>query len=131
MHTNLGIVLESQGLLFAAAEHYQDAARLNQKHFRVLKLLGGAQLALGDLKDAKDSLEHSLFLNADFADAHVELASVLHQMGDHRAAKMEMMDALKLAPGDVDVKYNYGNLLRDMGEFKGAEKLYREVRRRG
>ncbi len=128
MHTNLGIVLETQGLLLNASEHYQEATRLNQKHFRVLKLLGSAQLALGELKDAKNALEHSLFLNSDFADAHVELASALHQLGDHKAAKMEYQVALRLRPGDTDTLFNYGNLLRDVGDFKEAEQMYRKVR---
>jgi Flp pilus assembly protein TadD len=74
-------------------------------------------------------LEHSLYLDSDFADAHMELASVLHQLGDHRAARMEFNEALRLKPGDVNALFNCGNLMRDMGDFKGAEKMYREVRK--
>jgi len=60
IHINMGISLESQGLLTAAEREYSKAAKMAPNHPRVFKLLGSARYAAGDLQGALTSLEHSL-----------------------------------------------------------------------
>lgn len=60
IHINMGISLESQGIMLTAEREYRRAAELAPNHPRVYKLLGSARYALGDLEGASQALNHAL-----------------------------------------------------------------------
>jgi tetratricopeptide (TPR) repeat protein len=75
VHVNLGITLEADGRLLAAAEHYGAATAACPGHFRARKLLGSALYALGDLAAARAELDFAVALQPGYADAHCDLGA--------------------------------------------------------
>lgn len=127
IHVNLGIALESEGLLLGASEHYKQAAIKEPKHYRALKLLGSALYGAGEYKAAKEALLEAISLHADYADAHCELGSVLHALGDDNLAIAEFEKALDLSSDHMEALYNLATLLKDIGLYRRAATTYSKV----
>ncbi|KAH7278316.1 hypothetical protein KP509_38G035400 [Ceratopteris richardii] len=127
IHVNLGIALESEGMLLGATEHYKEAAIKEPKHYRALKLLGSALYGVGEYRAAKEALLEAISLNPDYADAHCELGSVLHALGDHDEASAEFERALELRPNHIEALYNLATLLKDIGRYQKAAMLYQKI----
>lgn len=118
VHVNLGIALEGEGMLMCACDHYREAAILNPRHYRALKLLGSALYGLGEYRAAQKCLEEALVLKPDYADAHCDLGSALHSLHDVEQAISEFQKAIDLNPNHVDALYNLGGLLKDSLRFE-------------
>ncbi|KAK1391663.1 ATP binding microtubule motor family protein [Heracleum sosnowskyi] len=127
IHVNLGIVLEGEGLVIAACEHYREAAILCPTHFRALKLLGSALFGVGEYKAAVKALEEAIYMKHDYADAHCDLASALHGLGDDENAIKEFQKAIDLKPGHMDALYNLGGLYMDIHRYQRACEMYTRV----
>ncbi|XP_043713752.1 uncharacterized TPR repeat-containing protein At2g32450-like [Telopea speciosissima] len=127
IHVNLGIVLEGEGMLLSACEHYREAAILCPTHYRALKLLGSALLGVGEYKAAEKALEEAVFLNPEFPDAHCDLGTVLHAVGEDEKAILEFQRAIDLNPSHLDALYNLGCLFQDLGRFQRAAEMYGRV----
>ncbi|KAH7404632.1 hypothetical protein KP509_15G035600 [Ceratopteris richardii] len=127
IHVNLGVALEADGMLLSASEHYKEAAIRDSKHYRALKLLGGALFGVGEYRAAEKALTEAIFLNDDYADAHCDLGSTLHALGDDERAIHEFQKAIDLQPDHKDALYNLGSLFMDMGRFQRAAEMYSKV----
>ncbi|KAH7685416.1 EF-hand-containing protein [Dioscorea alata] len=127
IHVNLGIAMESDGLLINAAEHYREAAILCPTHYRALKHLGSALFGAGDYRAAEKALEAAVSLSLNFADAHCDLGSVLHAMGDNDRAIAALQRAIDLNPDHLDALYNLGGLFIDAGRYQRAVEMYGRV----
>lgn len=127
IHVNLGISLESEGMLLSACEHYREAAILCSTHYRALKLLGSALFGVGEYRAAEKALDEAIFLRADYADAHCDLGSALHAMGEDERAIQEFQKAIDLKPDHMDALYNLGGLFRDVGRYQRAAEMYSKV----
>eukprot|EP00850_Spirogloea_muscicola_P004248 SM000018S03613 [mRNA] locus=s18:342383:347099:+ [translate_table: standard] len=127
VYVNMGIVLETEGMLANACEQYQEAAILSPQHHRALKLLGSAQFGLGDYRAAEQSLQHALYLEPTFADAHCDLGSTLHALGDTERAREEFEQANELQPVHLDAMYNLGQVYSDNGNYIAAADAYNRV----
>ncbi|KAL5674313.1 hypothetical protein ACJX0J_018619, partial [Zea mays] len=95
-------------------KEYREAAILCPSHARALKLLGSA-------------LFGAIFLKEDYADAHCDLGSALHAVGEDDRAIQEFQTAIDLKPGHVDALYNLGGLNMDVGRFVRAAEMYTRV----
>ncbi|MCO5601841.1 hypothetical protein L7F22_055966 [Adiantum nelumboides] len=127
IHVNLGVGLEADGMLLSASEHYKEAAIREPKHYRALKLLGGALYGVGEYRAAEKALMEAIFLKSDYADAHCDLGSTLHAMGDDERAIHEFQKAIDIKPDHMDALYNLGGLFRDVGRFQRAAEMYSKV----
>ncbi|MCO5600435.1 hypothetical protein L7F22_054548 [Adiantum nelumboides] len=128
IHVNLGITLEGQGMLLSAAEHYKEAAKLSPKSHRACKLLGSALYGVGDFRAAENALREAIVLKPDFADAHCDLGSTLHALGeDNEGAIHEFQKALDLKPDHMEALYNLGGLFKDIGRYQRAAEMYSKV----
>nr|XP_010910390.1 uncharacterized TPR repeat-containing protein At1g05150 [Elaeis guineensis] len=127
IHVNLGIVMEGEGLLINASEHYREAAILCPTHYRALKLLGSALFGVGQYAPAEKALEEAVLLKPDYADAHCDLGSVLHAMGDDERAVLAFQKAIDLKPNHLDALYNLGGLFKDVGRYHRAAEMYGRV----
>lgn len=127
VHVNLGIALEGEGMLMCACDHYREAAILNPRHYRALKLLGSALYGLGEYRAAQKCLEEALVLKPDYADAHCDLGSALHSLHDVEQAISEFQKAIDLNPNHVDALYNLGGLLKDSLRYERAAEMYQKV----
>lgn len=127
VHVNLGVVMEGEGLLINASEHYREAAILCPTHYRALKLLGSALLGVGEYGLAEKALEEAVLLKPDFADAHCDLGSVLHAMGNEERAILAFQKAIDLKADHLDALYNLGGLFKDVGRYGRAAEMYGRV----
>ncbi|XP_042509405.1 uncharacterized TPR repeat-containing protein At2g32450-like [Macadamia integrifolia] len=127
LHVNLGIVLEGEGMLLSACEHYREAAILCPTHYGVLGLLGGVLLRTGEYGEAEKVLEKAVFLNPEYTDAYCDLGLVLRAMGEDERAILEFQRAIDLNPIHLDALYNLGCLFEDMGRYHRAAELYGRV----
>ncbi|CAK0751095.1 type IV pilus assembly protein PilF [Gammaproteobacteria bacterium] len=72
-----------------------------------------------DLAEAR--LQHAIQLNPNLPAAHHDLAVVYTKIGKLDAADEEYRLALKLAPTDITILYNYATLLYNQGRYAEAE----------
>lgn len=106
-------------MLMCACDHYREAAILNPRHYRALKLLGSALYGLGEYRAAQKCLEEALLLNPEYADAHCDLGSALHALNENEnEASLEFQKAIDLNPNHLDALYNFGGLLKDSGRLE-------------
>jgi tetratricopeptide (TPR) repeat protein len=77
--------------------------------------------------EARDAYRASLELEPEFADAHVNLGRLLHEMGDVYAALVHYRAALSLRPGDATAAFNVGVALEDLGATVDAVAAYRRA----
>ncbi|KAH7295466.1 hypothetical protein KP509_27G049500 [Ceratopteris richardii] len=128
IHMNFGIALETEGMLFSAAEHYQEAVKLSPQNHKALKLLGSALYGAGDYRLAEKALKEAIAIQPDFADAHCDLGSTLHAIGeDNESAINEFQKALDLKPDHVEALYNLGGMFKDIARYQRAADMYSKV----
>ncbi|KAL3514118.1 hypothetical protein ACH5RR_026835 [Cinchona calisaya] len=124
IHLKLGIVLESEGMVFNACEHYRKAVILCPTHFRALKRLGSALVLVGEYSAGVKALEEAIFMTRDYMDAYYDLGLALIALGDVEKAILEFQKVLDLKPGDVDAFNNLGGIFLDMGRYRMAYEMY-------
>jgi tetratricopeptide (TPR) repeat protein len=77
--------------------------------------------------EACDAYRAALELEPEFADAHVNLGRLLHEVGDVYAALVHYRAALSLRPGDTTAAFNVGVALEDLGATVDATTAYRRA----
>ena len=87
----------------------------------------GCMLEASSLTDACEAYRAALELEPDFADAHVNLGRILHELGDVYAALVHYRAALSLRPGDTTAAFNVGVALEDLGATVDAIAAYRRA----
>jgi tetratricopeptide (TPR) repeat protein len=127
VHINMGIALESEGKVAAAAREYARGAAAAPRHPRVHKLLGSARLALGEHEGAVEALTAALEVAPGFADAWADLGAAYAALGDAPAARRCLDAALRHAPGHAEARFNLGNLHRAAGAHAEALAAYDAV----
>ncbi|KAE8712642.1 Detected protein of confused Function [Hibiscus syriacus] len=83
--------------------------------------------ARGEYRAAVKALEEAIFMKPDYSDAHCDLASALHGMGEDERAIEVFQKAIDLKPDHVDALYNLGGLYMDLGKFQRASEMYTRV----
>eukprot|EP00889_Picochlorum_renovo_P000760 jgi/Picre1/27790/NNA_000754.t1 len=127
IHINMGISLESLDNLEAAEREYTKAARKEDRHPRVHKLLGSVRYALGDYDGAIEALEHSLKILPDFADAWADLGCVRITTGNKEEATRCFNMALASDERHIEAHFNLANILRERSLPEEAIKHYDAV----
>jgi len=77
--------------------------------------------------EACQAYRAALELEPEFADAHVNLGRLLHEVGDVYAALVHYKAALSLRPGDATAAFNVGVALEDLGATVDAITAYRRA----
>ena len=127
LRLNLGIALEAQGRLAAAAAAYAGAVTAAPRSAPAHKLRGSALFALGRAETAAASLRRALELDPGYADAHVDLGCTLCALGDSAGAAASFSAALRLDGGHVEALFNLASLRRQTGDWAGAVSGYDRV----
>jgi len=78
-------------------------------------------------EEACDAYRAALTLEPEFADAHVNLGRLLHEVGDVYAALVHYRAALSLRAGDSTAAFNVGVALEDLGATVDAIAAYRRA----
>jgi len=108
MFSNLGLVLQAQGQLDDAVDHYRRALSYQPGHVEAHNNLGNALKDKGELDGAVEHYRHALRLRPDFAVAHNNLGVTLKMQGKLDEAVKSFRKALELK---ADFAEAYGNLL--------------------
>ena len=76
---------------------------------------------LGKLQEAEISIRKAIELNPNFAEAYLNLGSILSDLGNLQEAETYTRQAIKLNPNSANAHSNLGNILRDLDKLKEAE----------
>jgi len=105
-HNNLGLLLQNEGRLDEAAEHFREATRIRPAYPEALYNLGNALAAEGRLAEAEEQYERALALDDRFAVVHNNLGNVLVMQGRVDEGKQHFRRALALNPSYADAQRN-------------------------
>lgn len=83
--------------------------------------------SLCDTETAEKMLKKAIRLNPDFAKAHKDLGIIYLNKRLFDYAEDEFKTALKLAPNDFEIIFEYGNFLYSISKNQEAEVYYREA----
>ena len=90
------------------------------KDYVILELLAQAQNALGNEKEALESLEHALAINPGFSQGHFRIASMLYQRTEYEQALFHIEKADTLTPGNSETLACKGNISYRLYRFDEA-----------
>ena len=84
----------------------------------------GCELEASSPGEAREAYERALELDAEHADAHVNLGRLLHEEGQAAQAQAHYRRALKARPDDPTAIFNLGVVLEDLHRPAEAVALY-------
>jgi tetratricopeptide (TPR) repeat protein len=116
---NYGLLRLNLGQLSLAENHLRRAVELEPGHTGTRLNLGLAQMAAERSDDAIATFRELLAIDADNADAHNALGTLLRKR-DPGGALPHFQQALKLRPADPRLRCNLATALRDLGDLDGA-----------
>jgi tetratricopeptide (TPR) repeat protein len=87
----------------------------------------GVELEAGDAEAAMAAYRRALAIDADLADAHLNLGRLLHEGGDAARAETHYRRALAIDPGDALAAYNLGVALQDRQQPREAAAAYEQA----
>jgi Flp pilus assembly protein TadD len=122
-HANLAHFLAVHGLEFAAAE-YQQALELEADYPDAQLNLGLTYADLGRMDEAMAAIRRAIELDPKDPLARQELAGLLMEEGDHRAAITLLKDVTRLEPGNFEAWVDLGICYAQKGFFEEAERAY-------
>jgi Tfp pilus assembly protein PilF len=86
--------------------------------------MGAQALQEGQWETAAQVFRQALAIDAQFAEAHANLAYVLDRLDDHSSAEQHWRHALTLAPDNATLHLNLGALLAQQQRHNEAEACY-------
>src|ERR1700679_2912721 len=93
----------------AASEQFFKACTLEDSNALGFYDLGIAYLHLNKFAKARAAEERALDLNPNYVNAHIQLATILSNMGGQAEAEAELNKALAVEPNNDLAKRNYEN----------------------
>jgi protein O-mannosyl-transferase len=126
-HNNLGTILEAQGKLDEAAQHYAAAFQFCPSSFEVQNNLGSILTKAGKYDEAMTHLRQAVRIKPDHAEAYYNMGVVLAAQGKPDEAIDLYNEALRLRPTFVDALFNLGEVLRSLGKHGAAMERYRQT----
>ncbi|MGZ4816839.1 MAG: tetratricopeptide repeat protein [Terriglobales bacterium] len=120
-HYNLASMLQAQGYLHEAVNHYELAVRLRPDHAVANNALGAALLAINRPADAVAPLQLAIARRPDYFDAHYNLALALHALNDLNGTIEQLTEAVRLSPNDASAHANLGAALAEAGRYDEAK----------
>ena len=119
-HYGLGVVLQGEGQLDLARQHYERAVALEQAFASVWNNLGMVLHDLGRPEEAVPAYERAVALDSDSAASHANLAGALKDLGRLEEALQHARRAMECDPDYVPAYVNQGVVLRVMNRVDEA-----------
>jgi Flp pilus assembly protein TadD len=123
-----GMKAEQHGDMNAAMIHYQATIQHAPDFYPAHNSLGIRDLQKGDFKAAEEEFRRVLELNANSAQAYINLGNVLYLTRRDEEAKQALEAGLHLFPSSAMGHYLNGSVLARLGESKGAEEQLKTAR---
>jgi tetratricopeptide (TPR) repeat protein len=109
-----------EGNTASAEEPLLRALLLNQRIPEVFNALGVLAREQGKEQTAGSFFRHTVTLDPDFADGHINLGNVLYGQDRMEEAVGHYRRALEICPGDIKAHQNLGVALQAQGDISGA-----------
>ena len=116
-HFNLGVILQTQNQLPAAAECYRQALRSNPEYAQSHNNLGTLHKLQNHLSEALECYQRALEFQPDFAEALNNLGNVLKTQGRFSEAKVCYEQSIRILPDYAQAHYNRSLMDLAAGDF--------------
>jgi Flp pilus assembly protein TadD len=123
-----GVKAEQHGDMNSAVIHYQAAIQQAPDFYPAHNSLGIRNLQKGDFRAAEEGFRRVLELNANNAQAYINLGNVLYLTRRNEEAKQALEAGLHLFPSSAMGHYLNGSVLARLGESKAAEEQLKAAR---
>ncbi len=90
-------------------------------------LLGVSNQKLNQLQESRFCLARAIELDANFSDAHNNLAITLGLLGDSDGSRKALETALRLSPNSANAHNNMGMYFDNLGDFPSAKKYFEKA----
>lgn len=111
----------------AAADLFEQAVRLDPGLDTAWLNLGVMQAKLGQYQRALDTLNDYLKRAPQKSIGLLNRADVLHELGDDSAAEKDLLRAVQLEPGNLDIQQRLANHYRRTGQTDKARRYYAQL----
>ncbi len=123
-----GMKSEQRGEMDAAVRHYQAAIQQAPEFYPAHNNLGIRRLQEGDMKAAEEEFRRVIELNANSAQAYLNLGNVLYVTRRYSESKQVLEEGLRRAPTSGMGYYLLASVLVRLGDIKGAEERFKAAR---
>ncbi len=119
---------------FAEANYYyavaleQEANEAKQQFLKTKNQSDGVE-ALNKMNEAIDHYRAAVAANADYLEAHYNLATCLMQIGQFDEAIWNLREAVRIDPNDAEAWINLGSALYQTGHFADAADAFAQALR--
>jgi tetratricopeptide (TPR) repeat protein len=126
-HNNLGTVLQDEGRLGQALDHYRQAVQLKGDYALALNNVGNVLRLQGRLSEAVDCYRRALQIRPDLVETRNRLGATLQAQGKLGEAVSAYVQATQVRPKSALSYYNLAGALRLQGKTDLAIRRYREA----
>ena len=126
-HYHLGFAEGMMGDKKAEVREYQRAAALGLRDWDLFLNLGLAQIDIGDLDAATDSLRQAVILGENHSESHFNLALAYERRGLLADAKRETLASIRLDPRQADARNLLGVIDAQQGQTFRASLVWSEL----
>jgi arylsulfatase A-like enzyme/Tfp pilus assembly protein PilF len=122
-----GQTLRKTGRTGEAAQHFEEAVRLNPRSAEALASLGNMLVLRNDFAGGRTRLRAALEMDPNLPEAHFGLAQLAARRGQPRMAIERYRKTLELKDDYPEAHVNLANLLANQGEQKQAIEHYEKA----
>jgi tetratricopeptide (TPR) repeat protein len=119
-HTALATVLQQNGNLGEALDHYGEALSIKPDFAVAHYKLGQAFALQGNLEGAIDHYQEALRFKPDHVAIHRKLAIALTSLGRMEEAAEQYAEIVRLQPNSAEAHNNLANILAGQGDIEAA-----------
>ncbi len=126
-HYHLGFAEGMTGDRTAEVAEYQRAAALGLKNWDLFLNMGLAQLEIGELDEATESLRRAVMHGGNHSESHFNLALVYERRGLLADAERETLASIQLDRGQPDARNLLGLIYAQEGKTVRASLVWRDL----
>jgi tetratricopeptide (TPR) repeat protein len=126
-HNNLGLLLDDEGHMEEAMEHYHKAIQLNPNFSEVRNNLGRALADQGRFDEAMVNFRKAIQIDPNNFKALDNLGIALADQGRFDEAMANYFKAIQINPNYCEAQYNLGAALTAQGRFDKAMESFRKA----
>jgi Flp pilus assembly protein TadD len=82
-------------------------------------------MAQGRVREAESEFRQAVRINPEYPEGHAELGRLFHKLNRKADARKHYDEALRLDPYNAFHHINLATLMRDEGDFSGADREYK------
>lgn len=109
-----------------AIKEYNEAIRLNPKHFEAYNSLGNLYRDQKKYTEAEAAYRKAIELRPQFAYPYTNLALMLEGHDNEKAIQV-LLDAIKIFPGDMDMRFTLASVYQTAGKKDEAKKTLEAI----